>query len=173
MLRGITAPQGTSKMVEFINMENIDDQIRLYAAHYLARAKELDLDAFKFQLNKAMLEESNPEIKMVLVLALGKINDPEIRESLINQLSLNQDYRVTTNVIRALKKDAYPLVAEKILSLINSENYHIASAAIQYFANHGNKDDAPMYRDKTRDSLGFVLEAQLYDASFKLSLIHI
>jgi len=167
MLRGITAPQGTSKMVEFITSDNLDDQIRLYAAHYLARAKKLDLDGFKFQLNKAMLEEKNPNIKMALVLALGKIVDPEIRESLINQLSLNQDYRVSTNIIRSLKKDAYPFVAEKMLSLVNSKNNHIATAAVQYFAQHGNKDDAPMYRDKTRDSLGYVLESQLFEATFK------
>lgn len=167
MLREQIVPEGTSKMVEFITTESLDDQIRLVAAHYLARAKNIDIESFKFQISQQFIEEDNVDIKMALAIALGKTEDKEIQDLLIEQLKLNQDYRVTINIIRSLKKASYIKCAEKMLEFLRHDNHHIAIVAADFFAKHGNKEDAGIYRDQARDSISMELKSKLYTATYK------
>jgi len=103
-IRDITGPELTSKALAVIRNPVLPSKARLYAAHYMARAKVLDIEDIKFQIAESMVEERNPHIKMALVSALRHTTDSEIEATLLTQLDLEQDYRVSCNIIRTKKE---------------------------------------------------------------------
>ena len=121
-LRGITSPEITQFCINTIRKKELDNRIRLYAAHCLSRPSTLDIDKIKFQIAEAMVEENNPNIKMTLASALRHTDDKEIQATLLTQLDLEIDYRIKCNIIRTLKNYSYIESAEKIIALINDDN---------------------------------------------------
>ena len=167
-LRDYTSPKITELAVRTVRNKRIDNETRLYAAHYLARSKNLDIDKVKFQIAEAFVDETNINIKMALALALRHTSDKEIQTSLLDQLELQIDYRVKVNIIRALVNYPYIDSAEKITELLKSDNIHVAMAATEFISKNGNKDDILYYRQIAKDSIPWQVKASLYKAINKL-----
>lgn len=167
-LRGIHTPEMTEHAVQTLRNYRFDDQIRLYAAHYLARSKKLDIEKVKFQIAEAFVDEKNAFIKMALANALRHTKDKEIHQILLTQLELVQDYRIKVNIIRTLKSYDYIDSAQKILDLLKSNNIHVALAASEFLAVNGVKEDAGLYRSIARDSLPWQVKTSLYGSIMKL-----
>lgn len=167
-LRNLNVSEGTDLMVQYIVDERIPNKARLYAAHYLARSKELDIEKVKFQIANQFLKEKNVNVKMALALALKHTSDPEIQE-IINQnlKDSEQDYRVIINLIRALQSYDYLLSTEQVFELIKHPNSKVAETAIQFLANHGNKEDAGIYREFAQQQDSNLLKPKLYKSFFK------
>jgi len=166
-LRGITVPEGTDMMVQYLTNKELPDQVRLVAANYLQRAKELNIESFKFRLSDAFLSESNPNIRMALASIIGKTNDKDVLKILLDKLDDDPDYRVKVNIIRSLGNFPYINVVEPVLQLLRDENIHVATTAADFLINHGNRNDAVIYRDFINDSLHYAVNAKLYAAILK------
>ena len=166
-LRGIHSPTIVQKAVDAIRNPNYSQPARLYAAHFLARTRDLDIEKVKFQIAEALVDESDPDVKMAIATSLRNTSDPEILTTLLSQLDLVQDYRVKCNILGTLKSYDHALVLPSILTSLRSENIHIARKAVDYVATNGTATDAPKYRDIAKDSINPIVKTALYEAIFK------
>lgn len=163
-LRDITSEAGTNRMVDILTNKTFHMDARLMSALYLERAKNINLDAFKFRLAEVFTKEPNPSIRMSVAKAMGKINDPEILSYLKNQYKIEKDYRVKLNIIDAYKNFAYIDVVDDIFALIKDEDYRIGLAASQYLKTNGVATDAMIYKTALADSLDKRIVANVYEA---------
>jgi len=166
-LRGISSPEIIQKAVDAVRNPVLTDLARLYAAHYLARTKNLNIDKVKFQIAEAFVDEGNPNIKMALATALKNTSDPEILTTLLSQMNLEQDYRVKCNIIGSLSSFTHELVLPTILEALKSDNIHIAKKAADYVATNGTANDAYKYRDIAKDSIPTSIKTAIYESVFR------
>jgi len=166
-LRGIISSEGTDRMVQYLTEPNYPEKVKLIAANYLARTKDLDIETFKFRLTEELAKNANPDIRMAIALALRHTKDNEIFRVLQDQFDIEKDYRVKSNIVRAMAKFPYIKVVEPMLNLLGNKNVHIASNAADYLVNHGNSYDAAIYRNYVNDSLDYRVQAKLYSAILK------
>jgi cyclophilin family peptidyl-prolyl cis-trans isomerase/HEAT repeat protein len=154
MLRGITHPIGTDRMVALVNDDEQVDRARLYAANYLFRGQNLGLDTLGIDtiLSNTFSAESDPRIRMALAIAVGKTKTPLALQNLQIQYALEQDYRVKCNIIRALANFDYVDNKTLILQAVRSPNLHIAHTAVQYLKDNGSPREANSYRLLARDT---------------------
>ena len=98
--RNIVCEEGTSKMVDILQSTLIPNEIKIYAAHYLARAKDINLDLAKVRLTEIFNKERNPEIRGPIAIALGKSKDtifiPVLKTCLL-YTSMNSIYNTSAN----------------------------------------------------------------------------
>ncbi|MEM6696833.1 MAG: peptidylprolyl isomerase [Bacteroidota bacterium] len=154
MLRGITQPVGTMKMLELVeNTSNLTD-VRLVAANYLFRGRNLGLDSLANDstLAEVFIEESDPRIRMALAIALGRTKTDFARETLLAQYDKERDYRVKCNIIRAFSNFDYVTVKVPALTALRSSNLHIANTAVLYLTTYGNSREANSYRRLAKDT---------------------
>jgi len=166
-LRSIHDPAINEKIISVLRDKSTSTTARVYAAHTLARAKELDIEKIKFQIAEIMVNESNPEIKMALASALKHTTDPEIYTTLINQLELDQDYRVKCNIIRTLAKYKAAEATPIILELLQSENLHLARTAVEYVREAGDPNEIYKFRDIAKLDISPLVKTELYAAVSK------
>jgi len=166
--RGVTAPEMTEKALTILRNRNMTQTARLYAAHYFARAKNLDISAIKFQLAEVLVKETDPHIKMAVATALKHTDDPEIKSVLQEQLSLRQDYRVTCNLIRTLSSYDPVGMDSLIVAQLQSENQNIAMAAAAYVGANANPNKVAVFRNVAKDSIPWPLKAQLLGSVLKV-----
>ena len=165
--KGKVDPAGTKRMVDFISDPRYSSEVRMMAANYLSRAKEINIVPYQFQLVKHFTSDPNPSIRMALARALGKAKENEIHGYLINQLDLEKDYRVLINIIRALESYPYIQSVDKIIELIGNKNIHVAETAVSFLINVGNPADATYYKTLINDSLDVKVNSLLYEAVLK------
>jgi cyclophilin family peptidyl-prolyl cis-trans isomerase/HEAT repeat protein len=165
-LRGITTPEGTDRMVQYLTEEEdaYPDEVRLIAANYLYRAKDLDLKSYKFRLIKQFESDKNPFIRSVLAIALGKIKDIDILETFQRHYKNETDYRVKTNIVRAFSSFPYINGIEFILERLADDNLHIANTAADYLISNGNRNDAAIYKNYATENLHYSVKAKIFGA---------
>lgn len=143
--RGISAEEGTSRMVDLLYTFGVPEEVRLYAAHYLAREKNIPLDLYKVRLTEIFGREQNPDIRMALASAFGRSQDPDFLTSLKAKSVSEQDYRVMCNIIRSISKFPYLDVRSQLLEWAKNANLHIATVAAEAILNKGVIEDVPVY----------------------------
>ncbi len=162
-LRQITDAAGTALMIEHLNNPTSPESVRLMAANYLFRAKDIDLKPYKFQLVEH-LSDKDPLIRMTVATAMGKTADIELLPYLFNRLNIESDYRVKVNIVKSFRYFPYIQVVDKVLSLINDPDERIAIEASDYLFRYGNPNDALIYRGFITDSLSANVKAKMYRA---------
>ncbi|MGK0365725.1 MAG: cyclophilin family peptidyl-prolyl cis-trans isomerase/HEAT repeat protein [Saprospiraceae bacterium] len=167
-LRDMINPKATAKMVEYASDAAYPPSVRLIAANYLARAKDIKLTEFGLTLNQAISKEKDARIRMALAIALGKTKSEEGQNALLNQFVLEKDYRVKTNILRALGNFSYASVQPTVFAALDDTNIHIANSAADFFINHGDPTEASLYRRKAKDlNLNWETKIKLYEAANK------
>jgi len=166
-LRGMTTTEGTDKMVQYLTEDGFPEKVKLIAANYLARSKDLDLDIYKNRLVQVMNEDKDVNVRMAVALALGKTKDLEVFQALQNQFKEEKDYRVKSNIVRSMSNFSYIKVIEPILELLNDDNLHVANTAANYLVNNGNSNDATIYKNYLNDSLHYSIQSKIYSAILK------
>lgn len=164
LLEGKISSKGTDRMLEVAADRTYPNESRLIAANYLSRAKEIDIDASKFQLLRALVDETNGDIKLALANSIKHVNDPEILKSILEILEGDEDYRVKVNLIKSLGSYKYIEVIEKILNLVNDKNIHVANAAATYLVNNGQPADASIYANFVKDEMHWSTKAKIYQS---------
>ncbi len=168
-LRNFTIPEGTQKMVDFLEDSDYPESVKIIAANYLARGQNLQLDSsIAAPLIIAYNQNSNPNIQMALAIALGKTKDQDARAILAREIRENTDYRVKCNVIRAFGNFEYNEIQEYVLESLSDKNIHVASSAAQFLVNHGISSSARSYRTIAKDTtLNWQVRTALYRAANK------
>ncbi len=163
-LRDMTDPEGTATMVRYMSDPDIPMPVRIIAANYLHRAKGIDLGPHADQLMASWHGESDPNIRMCLATALGKIKTPDMLKELQAALPTESDYRVRCNIIRALYGFEYKEVFPILLATTADENAAIAEVAADYFINRGQEKDAARYKAAMKDCKTWQARTRLAEA---------
>lgn len=164
-LRQIVLPEGTARMVALASNRRYPGPVRIYAANYLARATNLNLAPFTTSLIEAITSESDPNIRMALVIGLGKCKTPEALSFLQQQMSIETDYRVRCNILRAFGNFDYAQAKAMPAVALRDPNLHVAQRAAQYFLDYGQPEDATVYWRWAKDSLAWPVQTTLYKAA--------
>ena len=151
-LRGEVRKSGTERMVRYLTSLNYPSSVRFVAAHYLSRARGIQLDTFAAELIRIVSEENDPAIKMPLAIALGKTKKEGALTRLLNWYPQEKDYRVKCNIIRALKNFDYVQAKAVPEAALADENLAIASTAANYFLDSGIAREGYTYRQRARDT---------------------
>ncbi len=168
-LRSITKPEGTQRMVQLATDAQYPNSARLIAAHYLQRASNITIDsAGAKKLIPACLQEKDVDIKMALVIALGKTKKLKAYRALDTLFTLDDDYRVKTNILRAITNFEYDTAKVTAFKALRSPNPHVASRAGQFFVEKATTKAAPQLWLMAKDStLSFPVRLALYQATVK------
>ncbi len=165
-LRDITAPEGTTRMLELASDPAYPESVRLVAASYFGRAKNIVLDSLSaLPLISAALSEPNADIRMALALALSKAGNQAAQQALLQMMSAEQDYRVKCNILRAFGSFDYAAVQSAAVAALKDPNPHVSARAAQYFLEHGISQDAPFYWRSAKDSIHWNAQLLLYAAA--------
>ncbi|MBK9256380.1 MAG: peptidylprolyl isomerase [Saprospiraceae bacterium] len=166
-LRGIVSEEGTSRAVDLLYMPDVPYKVKLIAAHYLARAKDIDLSLHKIRLGEIFNRTADPYIRMALATALGKSKDPEFISLLKAGLTLEQDYRVKANLIRALSQFGYEDVKDKLLPYLKDKNIHLSVTAADFILKSGVKEDFELWQTFVSDTTPWQVKTILSAAELK------
>lgn len=163
-LRDMTDPEGTAIMVGYMSDPAIPMPVRVIAANYLHRAKGIDLSVHADQILASWHGESDPNLRMCLATALGKIKTPDVLKELQAALLTESDYRVRCNMIRALYGFDYKEVFPTLLAATADENPAVAEVAADYFINRGQEKDAARYKAAMKDCKTWQARTRLAEA---------
>lgn len=152
-LQNVVSPKGTEKMIDFVSDETYPNAVRLQAANYLSRARNIELDGYTELLGQLIFREKDPNIRSPLVIALGKTKKEAAAAALEQRFKMDTDYRVKCNIIRALANFDYDLIQPTIMTAVKDPNIHVALAAANFCRDHGDPDDAANYWRLTKDSI--------------------
>lgn len=161
-LRGVTTPEATDLMVEYVTDTKYPRDVRLMAAHYLQRTRGISIEDYKFRIAETFSKEDDSYIKMALATALSKTTDRGIMDILIGGLKEETDYRVKVNILKALGSYPYIRVIDVILSALNDSNLHVANTAANFLINNGNSADATLYRGFIQDTMDWQIKIKMY-----------
>lgn len=163
--RGVVSPDGTARMATLAANLQYPDEVRLYAAHYLGRTPNIELGAYTRNLLDAIEQESNVNVRMALIIALGKCRTPEALTYLQKRFALETDYRVRCNILRAFGNFDYEQAKAIPAAALRDANLHVAQRAAQYFLDYGQSEDATLYWRWAKDSLAWPVQTTLYKAA--------
>lgn len=163
-LRNIVTPEGTSRMVDLLHSAQSPHEVKLYAAHYLARAKNLDVSLLNIRLSEVFNREKHPDIRMSLATCFGNNTDSLFLPALKSRLSREEDYRVQTQIIRALSQYRYADIRDALIPYLKHENIHVASTAAQAFQRNGIPEDVAFYQSYDNDSIPWQVRAPMNGA---------
>lgn len=166
-LRGIVAPEGTTRMVDYLNLPNTPYSAKLMAANYLGRAKNIDLSDHKIRLSDVFNKSNDPYIRMTLASAFGKSKDPDFIPVLRSGLLTESDYRVKANIIRAFGNYNYEEIKDIILPYLKDPNLHLSRLAADFILEYGNKDDIELYQSFISDSTSWEVKTTIEAAKLK------
>lgn len=163
-LRDIYDDAATELMMTFLSDAEYGEDVRVTAANYFYRAKQLDIEAYKFQLAKLVETDPSPDIRMACAASLAKTKDADIQSSLLSSLKTESDYRVKANIIRALSNYDYKNVISPLSDLLDDPNINIAQLAAEYIYSNGNARDIELYRGYTKNNYPWQVQSTLYKA---------
>ncbi|MCS6928801.1 MAG: peptidylprolyl isomerase [Saprospiraceae bacterium] len=169
-LRGMTHPEGTTAMIQYVANERLPASVRLIAAHYLARSPEVVPDSLQaIELAAAFVRSTAPHIRMALAKALGKSRTRPAFGILSKAIRNEQDWRVRCNLINALALFEPDTVFALVFPLVQDPNPHVSRTAAEFFVTHGNAKHADDYWRIARENLDLPWPTRiaLYRASYK------
>ena len=165
--RGINTQKGTNRMVELASNQAYPNEVRVIAANYLARAKDIDISKSQFRIAEALIGASDPNVRMAIALALRQVTEPDILKILQSQFIVEKDYRVKVNILKAFGSYKYIDNIDLILDHLDDENIHVANAAAQYLVDHGKRDDVEIYKTFAKKNLDHTVRAKIYASVLK------
>lgn len=166
-LRQIINQSGTDRMVDLVSDLQYPESVRLIAANYLYRIRNINLKDKAGQLIPTFRQENNPNIRMALAVAVGKINSEDALNTLLAQYKQESDYRVKCNILRALTNFEYATVSPTLYEALKDTSEHVAMRAMQFFVEKGTTEEATNYWRLAKDSLPILAQVGMYKAANK------
>ena len=169
-LRDIVSQEGTDQMAGFITTDDYPSSVRLIAANYLARTRNISIDSFAVDLARAFRSDDDYRFRNAMAIVLGKSKQGVAKDALLEQFEKEDDYRVKCNIIRALQNFDYTEVQATVLAALDDPNFHISNTASGFFVEAGIPIQAVAYWQKARDdtTLHWLTKINLYTAANKL-----
>ena len=168
MLRDIVSEQGTAVMIDRVSDVGTPLQAKLYAAHYLQRAKDISLTEYMDKLLATLRREKNAEVRIALAAAVAKSGVAKALPVIKSLLNSDPDYRVQVNVLRHIGRFSYSEVNQAVATqLLSARSPHIVDAAATYFIEHGQPTEASAYRRMALDSMQGIAQIRMLQAANK------
>ncbi len=170
LLRGISQPNCSNLMVEYLESNAISHDIKLVAAHYLARASTKELELYLDRLLKLFNDELNSDIQQPIITAIGKQTGPLVKNLLFKLAKDEQiDYRIRVNAIKALSNHSGDETEQLMDNLLFDERFQIQLLASTYFLEHGIESRAVYYfnRSKSVETSDYISKYGLMGAALK------
>jgi cyclophilin family peptidyl-prolyl cis-trans isomerase len=170
LLRGISYPNGSKLMIEYLENKSISHEIKLIAAHYLARSSAKELEIYLDRMFKLVNDGVNPEIYQPLILAIGKQQGVAVKNLLFKLAKDEQkDYRIRVNAIKSLYLHPGDETEQLMDNLLFDERFQIQLLASKYFLEHGVESRAVYYynRSKSVETSDYVSKYGLMGAALK------
>ena len=167
-LRGMTVPQGTQRMLNLVGNEEVPNRVRYIAANYLSRVKIPPLDSTQvYPIINMLSEEKDVNIRMALVVAVGKSKSDLALLALENLFERERDYRVKCNILRTLGNFDYAKVQALALKTLQDQNPKVARSAAEFFYENGESREASVYWRKAKDAQDWTVKMKMYHAANK------
>lgn len=167
MLRGMVDESGTRTAIRYLKDKIYPEEVRLIAAHYLARAKNLDLTAISDTILDLYKNETVSDIRLPLIIALGKTKSEGAWTTLGEIIRGDQDGRMVANALRSMSNFDYSRTKTIVLDALRNKDLHVASTAILYLNDFGRVADAGEYRNIARENLPWQIKVPLLAVSNK------
>lgn len=169
MQRGVTNPEATQLMISYASDSRKPTSVKVIAANFLARAKNITLDSVASTKLSAILSiEANYKVRVALAKALQKSTTGVAMYALVNQLGRDTDYRVKVACMQALGAYRYDVVSPVIRNYLYIPDEHLAKTAANYFIEHGQGTQMATadYWNLAKDStLSPVVQLMMYQAA--------
>lgn len=167
-LRKQFVPEGTSRMLQVVANKEMPLSVRVIAANYFYRARDIELDSLQaLNLAGVFKNEEDARIKMALAVGLGRSGTMDALDALKSTLSTVQDYRVKCNIIRGLGSFPYDVVTPVLQPVLKDGNLHVAITAANYFYQNGLGQDASAYWNWAKELTEWQPQLILYRAANK------
>jgi cyclophilin family peptidyl-prolyl cis-trans isomerase len=170
LLRGITHPNCSKLIVEYLENKAISHEVKLVAANYLARASAKEFAIYLDRMLKLFNDEIKSEIQQPLITAIGKQAGTNVKNLLFKLAKDEQnDYRIRVNAIKALSNHAGEETEQLMDNLLFDERYQIQLLASKYFIDHGVGTRAVYYynRSKSVETSDYISKYALMGAALK------
>jgi cyclophilin family peptidyl-prolyl cis-trans isomerase/HEAT repeat protein len=133
MLRKPLPEPALTKVARLLTREH-PYQVRLAAAHTLARSGKADLRRYFTLLQEAARNDKSAYVRAAATSALGKAKMPESAEVLTFLAVSDPDYRVRLSAVRALKEQEYALSKPALLKALSDVHPHVGLTAAEVLA---------------------------------------
>jgi len=110
-------------------------QVRVVAANYFYRFRNLDLTLLDEQLFLAYKESDDPRIKMCLLPAIARGGDQQLLQPILGEIAKATDYRIKVNGIRSLSSYQYYAFRDSIIGYLSDNNPHVAITTAELIKN--------------------------------------
>lgn len=161
MLRGITDESGTRTAIRYLADKIYPGEVRMMAAQYLARAKNLDLTSYSDTILTIYKTETLADIRLPLILVLGKTKSEGAWAILGEIIQSDPDARMKSNALRSMSNFDYSRTKNIVLNALRNPDLHVASTAILYLNDFGRVADAGEYRNIARENLAWQIKIPL------------
>jgi len=166
-LRDLISEAGTKLAIDYISNNQLPEKSRFYAAHYLARVKNIKLDSFAQVINAAMIQENNPWIKMALITAGGRTEDTLFISSLQEILVQEKDPRIIVNSLRALGNIEDKRIVEILKAQLKHPHWTIPWTAANLLIDKGSSLDAINYYELAKNMEDVPTKILLFKATLR------
>ncbi len=166
-LRNIADAEGTATMMRYLTNVNMPSEVRLIAAHYFHRTPNLELKDYAADLFAVWQGERDPNLRMSIATALGKLKTPEAQKLLAESIQTESDYRVKCNILRALQTYDYNTISDVMLEFSKSTHPAIAEVASQYFVTQGREKDVTRYKSTMDQAKTWEAKTRMAEAANK------
>ena len=167
MLEGHVSNTGTKKMIEILGNGTLTDQVKTYASNYLARVSSNQLSTVGDQLTPLVDEISNSQIRINLLIAIGKAQSQGGQTKLIELLQQSDDQQTRMAAITALGYYPYRDIRSTIHRSLNDRNQQIANKAASIMLNNGSSTYWRQYMDISLRDYPALIKIQLLGVANK------
>lgn len=155
LVRGMSIPQGTKRMLSVLADEKMPNSVKRIAANYFGRSKSVVFQTSEElqQFIQIAQNEKDAYTRMALALALGKIeNNLMVLTALQDMYRSETDYRAKINILRSIKKYDYVDAKPIYLGALKDKNESVVIEAAEYFFKNGIRPDVDLYYGLAKDS---------------------
>lgn len=168
--RNLFDDAATNTAINYLSNNTYSDDLRVLAANYLSRFKEVNIASMTDKLMSLLESEDNPEIKMALANAVARSGNALIAKRIMNLMDTEKDYRVKCNMMRSLANFEFDTVKSTVFKYIKDPNLHIAGLAAEVIGKKGKKEELYNYKAMANDStLDWSVRTKLYNSVMKAS----
>lgn len=166
--RGMVYDEGVRKIViEFIANPVMPQSVRMIAAAFLARAKNINLDGYSAVLLESVAREKEPYIRQFLVTGVAKLKSKEAMFALRRLFKEEEDYRVRSQIMRSMSYFNYDSVRVMAFEALKDTNVFVRETAADFFIANGQEKDAVFYSNLGDAHPNWLVACKLQEASLK------
>ena len=152
-----------------VNLLSAGNQVpvRIAAAQFLGRTPKLDLTSQAAILTQTAQADKNPDVRMAVAQALGKVKDESAASGLATLVKQDPDYRVRINAIRALNNFDYANIKAIIYAALADKNTNTALAAADFLVAKATGEETNQLLQEASNHKNWRIRATLYGAVLK------